>query len=179
MKSIIYPYVFQAKKLQITFDVIPADPKISEQSENDLLKEMTKTSTLHKKLDFARYEYDYIFIDASPNWRFISQIAVYAADVVLMPTKHNNLFSLENAATAIKEFLPQMQKLKEDGTPIALPIFFNGERITQPQLELAQKEINQILKNDRSLLPYSYPRYTNARRDLHPSSTQLCHYSNF
>jgi hypothetical protein len=60
-----------------------------------------------------------------------------------------------------------MQKLKEDGTPIALPIFFNGEKITQPQLELAQKEINQILKNAKNLSPYFYPRYTNASKDLH------------
>lgn len=166
LKSIIYPYIFQNKKLQITFDVVPADPEIGGRSEFEY-KSAMKIYTLHKKLDLARYEYDYIFIDASPNWRFISQLAVYAADVVLLPTKHNNLFSLENAATAIKEFLPQMQKLKEDGTPIALPIFFNGEKITQPQLELAQKEINQILKNAKTLLPYFYPRYTNARRDLH------------
>jgi cellulose biosynthesis protein BcsQ len=166
LKSIIRPYIFQTKKLQITFDIVPADPEIGGHSEFEY-KSAMKIFTLHKKLDLARYEYDYIFIDASPNWQFISQLAVYAADVVLLPTKHNNLFSLENAATAIKEFLPQMQKLKEDGTPIALPIFFNGEKITQPQLELARKEINQILKNAKNLLPYFYPRYTNASKDLH------------
>lgn len=60
-----------------------------------------------------------------------------------------------------------MQKSKKDGTPIALPIFFNGEKITQPQLELAQKEINQILKNDKNLVPYFYPRHTPAKKDLH------------
>lgn len=126
-----------------------------------------KISTLHRKLDLARYEYDYIFIDAAPNWVFTSRLAVYAADVVLLPTKHNNSFSLNNAAIAIKEFLPEMQELKKDGTPIALPIFFNGEKITQPQLEIAQKEIDQILENDKNLVPYFYPRYTNAKKDLH------------
>ena len=166
LRSVIRPYIFKNTKLQITFDVVPADNKISGLTESDFHPEMT-VSTLHKKLDLARYEYDYIFIDAAPNWRFPSQLAVYAADVVLLPTKHNNSFSLNNAATAIKEFLPEMQKSKKDGTPIALPIFFNGEKITQPQLELAQKEIDQILKNDKTLLPYFYPRYTNAKKDLH------------
>jgi cellulose biosynthesis protein BcsQ len=166
LRSVIRPYIFKNTKLQITFDVVPADNKISGLTESDFHPEMT-VSTLHKKLDLARYEYDYIFIDAAPNWRFTSRLAVYAADVVLLPTKHNNSFSLNNAATAIKEFLPEMQKSKKDGTPIALPIFFNGEKITQPQLELAQKEIDQILKNDKTLLPYFYPRYTNAKKDLH------------
>ena len=166
LKSVIRPYIFKNSKRQITFDVVPADPKMAEYPEFQYNSQM-KIFTLHRKLDLARYEYDYIFIDAAPNWRFPSQLAVYAADVVLLPTKHNNSFSLNNAATAIKEFLPEMQKSKKDGTPIALPIFFNGEKITQPQLELAQKEINQILKNDKNLVPYFYPRYTNAKKDLH------------
>ncbi|MCZ8067740.1 MAG: ParA family protein [Microcystis sp.] len=166
LKSVIIPYIFKNPKRQITFDVVPADPKIAELAESDYHPKM-KISTLHRKLDLARYEYDYIFIDAAPNWRFTSQLAVYAADVVLLPTKHNNSFSLNNAATAIKEFLPEMQKLKKDGTPIALPIFFNGEKITQPQLQLAQKEINQILKNDKNLVPYFYPKLAPAKKDLH------------
>ena len=166
LKSVIIPYIFKNPKGQITFDVVPADPKIAGLTEFEYHSKM-KISTLHRKLDLARYEYDYIFIDAAPNWRFTSQLAVYAADVVLLPTKHNNSFSLNNAATAIKEFLPEMQKSKKDGTPIALPIFFNGEKITQPQLQLAQKEINQILKNDKNLVHYFYPRYTNAKKDLH------------
>ncbi|GCL53827.1 CobQ/CobB/MinD/ParA nucleotide binding domain protein [Microcystis aeruginosa NIES-3806] len=166
LKSVIIPYIFKNSKLQITFDVVPADNKIAGLTESDYHPHM-KISTLHRKLDLARYEYDYIFIDAAPNWRFTSQLAVYAADVVLLPTKHNNSFSLHNAAIAIKEFLPQMQKLKKEGTPIALPIFFNGEKITQPQLQLAQKAIDQILENDKNLVPYFYPRYTNASKNLH------------
>ncbi|MFM7907937.1 MAG: AAA family ATPase, partial [Microcystis sp.] len=166
LKSVIRHYIFKNTKLQITFDVVPADNKIAGLTESDYNSHMT-ISTLHRKLDLARYEYDYIFIDAAPNWRFTSRLAVYAADVVLLPTKHNNSFSLHNAAIAIKEFLPQMQELKKDGTPIALPIFFNGEKITQPQLQLAQKEINQILKNDKNLVPYFYPKLAPAKKDLH------------
>ncbi|MBE8996015.1 AAA family ATPase [Microcystis aeruginosa] len=166
LKSVIIPYTFKNPKRQITFDVVPADPKMADYPDFQYNSQM-KIFTLHRKLDLARYEYDYIFIDAAPNWRFPSQLAVYAADVVLLPTKHNNSFSLHNAATAIKEFLPPMQKLKKDGTPIALPIFFNGEKITQPQLETAQKEINQILKNDKNLVHYFYPKYTPASKNSH------------
>jgi len=166
IKSVIIPYIFKNSKRQITFDVVPADPKMAEYPEFQYNSQM-KIFTLHRKLDLARYEYDYIFIDAAPNWRFTSRLAVYAADVVLLPTKHNNSFSLNNAATAIKEFLPEMQKSKKDGTSIALPIFFNGEKITQPQLELAQKEINQILKNDKNLVPYFYPKHAKANKNLH------------
>ena len=166
LKSVIRPYIFKNSKRQITFDVVPTEPKMAEYSEFEYNAKM-KIYTLHRKLDLARYEYDYIFIDAAPNWRFTSRLAVYAADVVLLPTKHNNSFSLNNAATAIKEFLPQMQKLKKEGTPIALPIFFNGEKITQPQLQLAQKAIDQILENDKNLVPYFYPKYTNASKNLH------------
>ena len=168
LKSVIRPYIyiFQTKKLKITFDVVPADNKIAGLTESNFHPQM-KIYTLHRKLDLARYEYDYIFIDAAPNWRFPSQLAVYAADVVLLPTKHNNSFSLNNAAIAIKEFLPSMQNFKKDGTPIALPIFFNGEKITQPQLEIAQKEINQILKNDKNLVPYFYPKHAKANKNLH------------
>ena len=166
LKSVIRPYIFQGKKREITFDVVPSDPEIGGRSEFEYRSAM-KISTLHEKLNLARYEYDYIFIDASPNWRFISQLSVYAADVVLIPTKHNNLFSLKNAAIAIKDFLPQMQKIKGDGTPIALPIFFNGEKTTQAQLELAQKQIDQIVKKDRMLRPYFYPRDGRAKKDLH------------
>jgi len=166
LKSVIRPYIFKNSKRQITFDVVPTEPKMAEYSEFEYNAKM-KIYTLHRKLDLARYEYDYIFIDAAPNWRFTSKLAVYAADVVLLPTKHNNSFSLNNAATAIKEFLPEMQKSKKDGTPIALPIFFNGEKITQPQLQLAQKEINQILKNDKTLVHYFYPKLAPAKKDLH------------
>ena len=166
LRSVIRPYIFKNTKLQITFDVVPAEPKMAEYPEFEYNSKM-QIYTLHRKLDLARYEYDYIFIDAAPNWRFTSKLAVYAADVVLLPTKHNNSFSLNNAATAIKEFLPEMQKSKKDGTPIALPIFFNGEKITQPQLQLAQKEINQILKNDKTLVHYFYPKYTPASKNSH------------
>lgn len=169
-KSAVVPYKFSNKKLQLSFDIIPADNELANESEN-ILRTLMQRRTLYKKLDFARQDYDYILIDSSPNWRFISQVAVYAADVILIPTKHNNLFSLENAAKAIQKFIPEIQADKEYGNPIALPIFLNGEKITQPQLEVAQQAINNIIVNAKkegfNLRPYFYPKYTTAKKDLH------------
>lgn len=169
-KSAVVPYKFSNRKLQLSFDIIPADNELANESEN-ILRTLMQRHTLYKKLDFARQDYDYILIDSSPNWRFISQVAVYAADVILIPTKHNNLFSLENAAKAIQKFIPEIQAAKEDGNPIALPIFLNGEKITQPQLEVAQQAINNIIANAKkegfNLRPYFYPKYTTAKKDLH------------
>jgi cellulose biosynthesis protein BcsQ len=104
-------------------------------------------------------------IDSPPNWRFFSQSAVCAADVVLIPTKHNSIFSLENAVTVIKRFIPEIQSQRKDGGPIALPIFFNGESISDAAKVTAKEAISQIIeqgKKDRTypvdLTPYFYPR---------------------
>lgn len=170
VKDIIHPYLFKKGNIELRFDVIPADKKLAEEPEH-LLRNHLKLNTLYRKLELSRQEYDYILIDSPPNWRVFSQLAVYAADVVLIPTKHNNLFSLENAATAIKKFIPEVQKEKADGSPIPLPIFFNGEKITQSQLAVAQQEIRNIIELARKekidLLHYFYPKYTNAKKDLH------------
>jgi len=170
LKSAVVTYNFTNKKLQLCFDIIPADSELANNSDREL-SELMRLYALYDKLEFARQDYDYILIDSSPNWRFNSKLPVYAADVILIPTKHNNLFSLENAARAIQKFIPEIQADKEDGSPIALPIFFNGEKITEPQREVAQKAINNILNNAKKdkfdLLPYFYPKYTSARKDLH------------
>jgi cellulose biosynthesis protein BcsQ len=172
LQSTIHPYKFplQRHNIELRFDVIPADRELTEAPEQSL-RNYLRINTLYRKLELSRQEYDYILIDAPPNWRIFSQLAVYAADVVLIPTKHNNLFSLENAARAMKDFIPEVQREKGDGSPIPLPIFFNGEKITLPQMAVAQQEINNILKTAKKegfdLLSYFYPKYTNSNKDLY------------
>ena len=173
LKTAIHPYSFPLRRSnsELRFDVVPADEQLAAASD-DVLHQKFNRNKLYRKLESARQEYDYILIDSPPNWRFFSQLAVYAADVVLIPTKHNNLFSLENAATAIKKFIPETQNLKGNGSPIPLPIFFNGEKITPTQLDIAQQEISKIIKTtiekDKfDLSPYFYPRATKAQKDLH------------
>ncbi len=155
-------------KRKLEFDVIPADDTFAEKGENELLQNL-KISRLRDVLKSVKSEYDYILIDSPPNWRFFSVSAVYAADVVLIPTKHNNIFSLENAATAIQKFIPEVQQHRKDGGPVALPIFFNGEKITPPQKIIAEKAIDNLIKQAKKdkfdLIPYFYPRFTQARKD--------------
>ncbi len=133
-----------------------------------------KFHSLRQTLTSLKPEYDYILIDSPPNWRFFSVSAVHAADVVLIPTKHNNIFSLENAAIAIKQFIPGVQQTRKDGGPIALPIFFNGEKIPEAQKITAYQAIDNLIEqakknkeNKFDLLPYFYPRYTQAKKDRH------------
>ncbi len=170
LQSAIHHYKFPLRRGELRFDVIPADRHFANAGDI-IFDQFSRRDILHRKLEFARQEYDYILIDSPPNWRTFSKLAVFAADVVLIPTKHNNLFSLENAATAIKKFIPEIQAEKADGSPVALPVFFNGEKITQPQLATAQKEIHSILQASKgegfNLVPYFFPKYTPATKDLH------------
>jgi|AGSF01.1.fsa_nt_gi hypothetical protein len=90
-----------------------------------------------------------------------------------MPTEHNNFSSLKNAAKVIKGFLPEVKKLRQDGGPIALPIFFNKHKETEASIKRANAEIKAILtvkkgENDildPNVLPYYWPKYTKAVTD--------------
>jgi cellulose biosynthesis protein BcsQ len=158
---------------EISFDVLPADPAMAKQGiQNQLESEIQGGySRLRDILKAFRYEYDYILIDSPPNWMFFSRSSIYAADVVLIPTKHNGLSSLRNAATAIKQFIPEIKAERKDGGPMALPIFFNGEKPTDSQLSIAHKEIKAIISQSQAaeipcnLLPYFFPKYTSALKD--------------
>jgi cellulose biosynthesis protein BcsQ len=173
-KGLITARKFTTKSNKVLqFDIIASDEKLVDLGE-EKLRQAIKVNRLRQALEPLKSYYDYILIDSPPNWRFFSQSAVYAADVILIPTKHNNIFSLENAAIFIKRFLPEVQKLRNDGGPIALPIFFNGEQITQAQQLTAEEAIDGILErakkdknNSIDLTPYFYPRYTQARKDRH------------
>jgi cellulose biosynthesis protein BcsQ len=170
--NVIQPFVTKYSKTgqSFQFDIIPADDKLAGQGE-DKLRQNFGIRRLRQILDNHKYEYDYILIDSPLNWRFFSQSAIYASDVVLIPTKHNNIFSLENAAIAIKQFVSEVQQTRNDGSPIALPIFFNGESITDAGRNTAHKAIEEIIKQTPTskfnLRPYFYPRYTQARQDRH------------
>ncbi|MEH2233573.1 MAG: AAA family ATPase [Nostoc sp.] len=162
----IRPFTVKFKSgKSLQFDVIPADPKLGSFTEQDLATRIEKGSARLKDILKALvYEYDYIFIDCPTNWMFFSQSSLYACDAVLIPTKHNNLASLDNAAKVIKELVPKVKAARQDGGPIALPIFFNGENITPPQLKIANQEIVAIITKEIkaskfNLLPYFYPKY--------------------
>ena len=170
IKQVICPYTkkFQGGK-SLTFDVIPVDDDLAEVDEDRIRNEISFYS-LRKKLEAIRHDYDYILIDVPPNWKFHSISAVYAADVVLIPTKHNNIRSLHNAAKTIQQYIPEIQKVRQEKTKdlewgaIALPIFFNGENISDAARVNAKNAIAAIIKrakveNQFDLIPFFFPRY--------------------
>jgi len=151
------------------FDVIPSDSGLSKFMAHAYESKIDKGSArLRDLLDIFVCNYDYILIDAPTNWTFFSKSSVIASDVILMPTEHNNFSSLKNAAKVIKEFLPEVKKLRQDGGPIALPIFFNRHKETEASIKRANAEIKAILtlkKGDNyifdfNLLPYYWPKST-------------------
>ena len=167
ISSCQFPQIKSDRNLQ--FDVVAIDETLAYEEEGGRLITALQLSNLSEALDTVRDEYDYILIDAPPNWRSFSRGAVYAADVVLMPTKHNNIFSLRNAAIAISEFIPQIQEKRGDAGPIALPIFFNGEKITPAQKGAAQNALWQLWKEFKpkiNLQPYFFPRYKATDKNL-------------
>ncbi|MDJ1172626.1 AAA family ATPase [Roseofilum capinflatum] len=170
-----YRYKFKSGK-EYGFDVIPADEAFLRLKEQELTAKVTR-GRLRQVLQTLRNEYDYIFIDSPPNWQLFSQEAVMAADVVLIPTKHNNLASLENAALAISQFLPEVGSRRRDilspdaDNPTALPIFYNGEAMTDAQQRQAQSAIVKIIdtykkKMSLNLYPYFFPKYTKGNKNL-------------
>jgi hypothetical protein len=93
----------------------------------------------------------------------------------MMPAKHNNYASIKNAAIAVQDFFPELGKerreyYQEMADPTPLPIFFNGEKITDAQRNQAKIAISNIIKespqkNREKLTQYFFPKYTGARKD--------------
>ncbi len=164
VRKAIQPFQVQYKcGNKVKFDVIPSDSNL------DALSHITtsiqkRAARLRDLLKPLVNDYDYILIDCPANWMFFSQSSVYSADVILIPTKHNSLTSLENAAKVIKHFIPQVKNQRGDGGPVALPIFFNGEKITDPQIEAVNTAIYKLIitikrTKNFDLLPYYWPKY--------------------
>lgn len=181
-KSIISTYKFEHPKLANpwTIDIIRADSRMSGELDESDLRKYLKIHDLKRVLESVRNSYDYIIIDTPPNWRIFAQQAIYAADVVLIPARHDNLHSLQNAGTAIAKYIPEIQKerqLRGDAGPIALPVFMNSAfKETSHQKQMMQLAIGKIIKetkknlNGFDLLPYFYPRYKTSNKDLHMAS---------
>lgn len=187
IKDLIRPYRETGKNnKEYGFDIIPSDESFLDVPQNQLANYIGGIGKLREKLKPLTFEYDYILIDTPPNWQFFSQEAIMAADVVLMPAKHNNYASLKNAAIAVLNFFPQIgeaRRVYDDidiANPTPLPIFFNGETITDAQRSQAKKAITEIIKkysphSQIKLTEYFFPKYTRANKDT--NIYELPHYA--
>lgn len=169
LRSFIQPYSIKHKgKNHHFFDVLPTDKQLVQLGDNHLRK-LLSMDGLKQKLQPVLSDYDYILIDCSPNWTVFSQLAMVAADVVLTPVGFNNLHALRNVAVTVKEYIPDVQKLRGDGSPIQLPIFFNGGKLTDKSKIIVNKSIDDILADADSekfdLREVFYPKFTSAHND--------------
>ena len=160
VKEAITPFYFVNKgKTIYLFDVLPCDMGMEAFTDSNYAAQVQrKVARLGDILKPFMYKYDYILIDCPTQWLFFSQSGVYASDVVLIPTKHNGKTSLRNAAKVIERYIPEIKEQRGNGGPIALPIFFNGEKITDPQLKTAHTEIESIINKRKQIIPYFYPK---------------------
>jgi len=164
-----FTHIDKPGKIIHFFDVIPSSEDMEDFTDQRLAESKIQKGAkrLRDILKPFVLKYDYILIDCPTQWLFFSQSSVYASDVVLIPTKHNGLASLHNAARVITQFIPEIKKVRADGGPIALPIFFNGEKLTDPALQTANQEIgkiiNQAKKDGFDLLPYYWPKSTSGK----------------
>ena len=167
LRDAIVPFKLPYKGKPVHFfDVIPADPGLEEYTNSTISAQIQRgIARLRDLLKEFTHEYDYILIDCPTQWLFFSQSGIYASDVVLIPTKHNGLTSLHNAARVIQKFIPEIRQEREDGAPIALPIFFNGEKMTAPSKVIADAEIKRITDQDNNLKPYFYPKSRHGHHD--------------
>ena len=84
----------------------------------------------------------------------------------MIPTRPSDLSSLSNAVRVITSFIPETVKSRQDGGPRALPIFFNGASSgSENTIKLANQEIDKLTKQERSLLPYFWPRFRKDNED--------------
>ncbi len=170
-----YTYKHPKAPRGFAFDVILSDASMASEIDEVKLRQKVRPDALLRALEAVKDNYDYILIDAPPNWRIFSQRAVYAADVVLMPAKHDNLHSFQNAAMAITELLPQVQEehIKDGGAgPTALPVFLNSapSSISHVQSEMMHQAIVKIIKHNRThknidLTPFFYPKWVPGQRN--------------
>lgn len=159
-------------KVKYGFDVIPADEEFQK---NNSLTSKLERGFLRKSLTRLKNLYDYILIDSPPGNSRFTEEAIAASDVILMPSKHNNVASFKNAAVAMKTIFPKLGEDRREfspelGNPFPLPIFFNGEQITTAQKEQAEKAIRSIVsqakKEDKvELIHFFFPKYTRTHKN--------------
>jgi cellulose biosynthesis protein BcsQ len=157
--AIVQTYIFKGIPI---FDIIPRDPELETLTDSQSLAYIQKgTRRLRDLIAPLRNEYDYILIDCPTQWLYFSQSGVFAADVILIPTRPDDLSSLNNAARVITQFIPETARSRQDGGPIALPAFFNGVSSgSEYTIQLANKEIWKLINQEKSVdLLHFWPHF--------------------
>ena len=172
IREAVKPFILKDKSGREVklFDVIPSDKALEKITDKEKQAEIIDKSTrLRNLLQAFINEYDYILIDSPPGWGFSSKSCVFAADVVLIPTNHEDFGSIKNVPKVIKELIKEAQIIKRgkyrEPLPIPLPIFFNKHDPTSATITRTHLEIKRLITiqgdkpfYDPELLPYYYPK---------------------
>lgn len=167
LRSAIRPYsITRRGRTHHFFDVLPADKDLLG-ADNNTIRHLFRLYKLKQELETVTSEYDYIFIDCSPNWTVFSQMAMVAADVVLTPVGFNNLSALRNVAITVKERFPSLKEFRDDNGPTQLPIFFNGGKLTEKNRISVREAIKSILSDPvqgqgQDLREIYFPKFTDS-----------------
>ncbi len=161
--AIVHTLTFKTSQQRIfSFNLIPRDPELETLTNSQAAAYIPKgPRRLRDLLAPLRNEYDYILIDCPTQWLYFSQSGLFAADVVLIPTRPYDLSSLSNSVRLITKFIPETAESRKDGGPTALPIFFNGvDEPSQYTIKRANEEIQELIDQEKSvdLVPYFWPR---------------------
>ena len=115
-------------------------------------------------------EFDYIIIDSPPNYEqsVFSKEAVSAADCILPIALYQNNNSIRNYAKAVLDQINPLQKLRYDGGPFSLGIWFNRWRSTWTATYTRSSVKNQIKNTEREEDQVELKRifYKNKSREL-------------
>jgi len=114
-------------------DIIPADRELAHAADRAQSK-AHREKLLLRHLENVK-GYQYIVIDCPPNLGVLSQNAIYAADVVLIPTVYSN-FSLDGIA----DLLQTINEVKEQKA-------FNGFYIIRNAYEARSKKTNEYIED--------------------------------
>jgi len=174
LQEVISEYRLKAQNVrEYGFDVIPADEVL--QQDKQIIGNLPR-GFLRTSLNQVKNQYDYILIDSPAGSNIFTEETIGAADVILMPSKHNGLASFKNAAMAMRSLFPKLGELRREfepelGNPFPLPIFFNGENITAHQREKAQQAILAIVKQSKKqdrvdLIHFFFPKYSPSHKCL-------------
>ncbi|KKJ01349.1 AAA family ATPase [Prochlorothrix hollandica] len=172
--DVIHPYrVPVAGGKSVGFDVISASSSLDIESPD--LPDILRRGRFQKVLSGLRNTYDYILIDSPPGNTLFTTESIAVSDVVLMPSKHNGIASLQNAAMAMTSIFPNLGEKRREhspelASPTPLPIFFNGESITPAQKRQAQETITAIIEDAKAdhkmdLVEFFFPKWTSATQN--------------
>ena len=114
--------------------------------------------------------FDYIIIDAPPNYEqsIFSKEAVSAADCILPVALYQNDNSIRNYARAAIDHIQSTQKIRKDGGPYSLGIWFNRWRSTWIATVTRNSVKNQIdaASNTKNQIELKRIFYKNKGREL-------------